>query len=54
MKFYNFVMFLLTCFCIGIIVFGLTGCAIEFTNLKIKEQNEIETEYRKLIRESDK
>lgn len=47
MKFYNFVMFLLTCFCIGIIVFGLTGCA----NIAQVEANKSETEYRKHLRE---
>ena len=50
MKFYNFVMFLLTCFCIGIIVFGLTGCA-GIDQLQY-EQDKAESEYRKSLQKS--
>lgn len=48
MKFYNFVMFLLTCFCVAVIVFGLTACA----NIAQVEANKAETEYRKHLLES--
>lgn len=50
MKFYNFVMFLLTCFCIGIIVFGLTACA----NIADKKTSDLESEYRKNLTDTNK
>ena len=52
MKFYNFVMFLLTCFCIGIIIFGLTGCG--GVDQHQYEQDKAENAYRKGLEDTNR
>ena len=46
-KYYDFIMWVLTCTCVGIVLYVLAGCA----NTQMVEEARLDTEYRKSLLE---